>query len=325
MHEVRAVACRIALAAVLLLLALAPARAAPAVCTVGTSVEALYDLDMGRDTLSATLWVWTVCPASLPRQPLETIEFPTAQSLTRTPIEVTDLGDGRTYASQRVSGTFRFNWEMDAYPFDRQDVVIPFDETEMGADLVVFEPDSAQSFLSAGVAPTLREWTVSPLTLTTGVEPAESGYGLPGVGRLDFAEGEVAFTLDRASVVPFLKLTSGVIAAAFIAFFSFFFDSNDPGTFGGKLGLLIGVLFAVLVNMRSADSALGDTADMTLVTEIHLATLAFIVALALLALIDKIRVEAGATLPHPHWLRLTLIGVGYLGVVGLMIGRAMTA
>src|SRR6185503_6874450 len=99
----------------------------------------------------------------------------------------------------------------------------------------------------------------------------------------------------------FLKLTSGVLAAAFIAFFSFFYDPHEKGTFGGKLGLLVGVLFATLVNMRAADNVLGDIADLTLVTQIHLVTLVYIAVLALLALRERLHVDRGGTLPHPHW------------------------
>ena len=112
-------------------------------------------------------------------------------------------------------------------------------------------------------------------------------------------------------------------SSAAFAFFSFFYDPNDRGTFGGKLGLLIGVLFAVIVNMRSADSALGDIGDMTLVTLIHIVTLAYVVLLALFALHDRMRVEAGATLPHPHWSRLSLIGISYVLITGLLVVRAM--
>lgn len=316
----------------LILLAVAPllpreaaAQPAPAVCTIGASVESLYDLDMARDTLGATLWLWTLCPSSLPRPVLETIEFPSAGSLSREQIEVTDLGDGRVYASQRLQGTFRFNWRMGAYPFDRQRVVIPFDETEFGADRLVFEADTDASFLSQTVQSALTEWNVSDFALTTGLGEAESSYGVPLAETREFAAAEIAFTLDRTSLGPFLKLTSGVVAAAFIAFFSFFYDPNDKGTFGGRLGLLVGVLFAVLVNMRAADTVLGDVGDMTLVTQIHLLTLAYVVLLALLALRDRLHADAGHELPHPHWRRLSLIGGSYLLFVALLMLRAVLA
>lgn len=301
------------------------AQTGPAVCTIGMSIESLYDLDMAGDAFGAALWIWTLCPKSLPTQPLETIEFPTADSLARETMEVSATGDGRTYASQRVQGTFRFNWVVDAYPFDRQNVVIPVDETEYGADSLVFAPDTAGSFLSRDARAALSEWKVSDLTITTRVVESETSYGVPGAQNPRFARAEALFVLDRTSLVPFLKLTSGMLAAAFIAFFSFFYDPNDRGTFGGRLGLLIGVLFAVIVNMHSADSALGDIGDVTLVTLLHIITLGYIMLLALLALQDRMRVEAGATLPHPHWRRLSLIGLSYVLVSVLLVARAMLA
>ncbi len=280
---------------------------------------------MARDTFSAELWLWTLCPASLPRPLLDTLTLPTAASLTRAPLETTALDDGRIYASQFVQGLFRYNWAMGAYPFDSQTVVIPIDESFFGAENLLLEPDTAGSFLSRNVRAALTGWRVSDLTLTTSVVAAESTYGVPGAASDRFARAEAAFTLDRTSLVPFLKLTSGVLAAAFIAFFSFFYDPHEKSAFGGKIGLLVGVLFAVLVNMRAADSTLGDSEDMTLVTQIHLVTLAFIVVLALLALHDRLRVDDGATLPHPHWRRLSFFGLGYIGLTLLLIVRAILA
>ena len=97
------------------------------------NLEDLYDLDMARDTFGAILWIWSVCP-SADLAPLGSIAFPTAStSLSLSPIEVEDLASGGQYASRRVQGTFRYNWEMDDYPFDRQRVVIPMDESHYGA------------------------------------------------------------------------------------------------------------------------------------------------------------------------------------------------
>jgi len=312
----------LAFLALILGLLAGPAAASPVVCTIGVSVESLHDLDMAGDSFGADLWLWTLCPASLPRAPLEKIEFPTAGQISRDPIEQTDLGDGRTYASQRLSGTFRFNWSMNSYPFDRQRVVIPITDSDYGADSLVFEPDTAESFLSHDVQDALPEWRITDFALDTGVDTADSAYGFPG-GARDYAAADVRFTLERTSVFPFLKLTSGVLAAAFIAFFSFFYDPNEKGTFGGKLGLLVGVLFATLVNMRAADNVLGDIADLTLVTQIHLVTLVYIALLALLALRERRHVDRGGTLPHPRWRHLSLIGLSYVVVNALLVVRAM--
>ena len=56
------------------------------------------------------------------------------------PVETVDVPSGGQYAARRVQGTFRFNWDMRHYPFDRQEVVIPIDKAAYGAERVVFEP-----------------------------------------------------------------------------------------------------------------------------------------------------------------------------------------
>jgi hypothetical protein len=299
-----------------------PAGGAPAVCTIGINVEDLYDLDMARDTFGAILWVWSLCPTG-EVSPLGAIAFPTAGgSLSLSPVEAVDLGSGGQYTSRRVQGTFRHDWEMHAYPFDRHRVVIPVDEAQHGAARLLFEPDHRESFLTPDIRDRLDEWRVSELTLAAGVSEEPSTYGLPGMEGARYARLEAAVELERARLLTFLKLTSGVFAGVFIAFLSFFYDPNDRGGFGGKLGLLVGVLFAVLLSLRTADASIGDAGHLTLVTAIHLVTLAFIVVLALAALRDRRRVERGLEVRHPDWPTLAATGGLYALVVGGLILRA---
>jgi hypothetical protein len=316
------------LAGLVLLLAAAwpgqPAQAqaaagGPAVCKIGVNLEDLYDLDLARDTFGAILWIWSICP-SADVAPLGTIAFPSSSTgLSLTPIEVLPLAGGAQYASRRVQGTFRFDWNVDDYPFDRQHLVIPIDESEYGAERVVFEPDRKQSFVSPDVRERLEEWKVSELGLETSVSEEPSTYGLPDADGAHYARLEITLDLQRVTLIPFLKLTAGVFAAAFIAFLSFFYDPNDRSGFGGKLGLLVGTLFAVLLSLRSADASIGDTGHLTLVTRIHLVTLGAIVLLALVALRDRRRVERGLTLRHPDWPMLAGVGGLYVVVIAGMI------
>jgi hypothetical protein len=294
----------------------------PAVCRIGVNVEDLYDLDMARDTFGTILWIWSVCP-SADLAPLGTIAFPTASaSLSLSPIEVLPLAAGGQYASRRVQGTFRHDWNMDHYPFDRQRVVIPVDEAQYGAARVTFEPDLRQSFVTPDLRERLAEWTVSELALEASVSEEPSTYGLPDADGARYARLEAAITLERTHLVTFLKLTSGVFAGVFIAFLSFFYDPSDRSGFGGKLGLLVGVLFAVLLSLRNADASIGDTGHLTLVTRIHLVTLALIVVLALVALRDRRRVERGLPVRHPDWPMLAAVGSLYALIVGGMIAAA---
>ena len=318
----RALDASIALALLVLLLpmlAVRPAHGqeatAPAVCRIGVNIEDLYDLDMAKDTFGAILWIWTLCP-SAELHPLEAITFPTASTgLNLSTIETETGSSGEHYAARRVQGTFRFNWDMDHYPFDRQQVVIPIDEARYGADRLLFEPDVRESFLTPDIRDRLDEWDVSELSLAASVSEEPSTYGMPGAERSRYARLDISFTLERTQFLTFLKLTSGVYAAVFIAFLSFFYDPNDRGAFGGKLGLLVGVLFSVLVNLRAADTSIGDTGRLTLVTEIHLITLAFVVILALAALRARRQADRGIQVRHPDWPLLGTIGGVYTLII----------
>ncbi len=294
---------------------------APAVCKMGVSIEDLYDLDMARDTFGATMWLWSLCP-SPDLKPLETIEFASAASLNLGNVTASEVGPGQFYASRHVQGTFRYNWNMDFYPFDRQRIVIPIDESEYGADTLVFEADTASSFLNPNIRDRLDEWKISDLTVEALVTEHASTYGVPGLTSSRYARLDAIIDLERTQTVTFFKLTSGVFAAAFIAFISFFYDPNDRSGFGGKLGLLVGCLFAVLVNLRSADTSIGDMGHFTLVTKIHLVTLVLIIVLAFIALWDRRKMELGGERRHPDWPKLTVTGAVYLAVMATLIIRA---
>jgi hypothetical protein len=295
---------------------------APVVCRMGVNIEDLYNLDMAGDTFGAILWLWSLCPTPELR-PLEHIAFPTAASGPDLgDVETIDAGSGVSYASRRVQGTFRHDWDMDHYPFDQQQIVIEVDEEFYGASRVVFEPDLDQSFLTPDIRDRLHQWRVSDLMLRAGVSDEPSTYGLPDAQGSQYAFIEAVVMLERTHIVTFMKLTAGVFAAVFIAFLTFFYDPNDRGAFGGKLGLLVGVLFATLLNMRSADTSIGDTDDLTLVTKLHLMTLAFIIALALAALRDRRKVERGLSVRHPDWQLLGIFGSLYALIMAALILHA---
>ena len=300
----------------------AVAQEAPQVCRIGVNLEDLHDLDMAGDTFGAILWIWSLCPSD-ELAVIEALTFPTAApGLSRDPPEVVALPSGGRYTAQRVQGTFRYNWDMTHYPFDRQRVVIPLDESRYGAARVLFEADVEQSFMTPDIGARLDEWRVTELALEVSVSEEASTYGLPDSDGARYARLEIALVLERAHLLTFVKLTAGVFAGVFIALMSFFYDPNDRSGFGGKIGLQVGVLFAVLLNMRAADAHLGDSGHPTLVTKIHLVTLGLLMVLAVVALRDRLRVDRGEQVPHPDWRGLAVIGTGYVTIVAAMIAAS---
>ena len=129
-----------------------PARS----CRIGVNIEDLYDFNLASDTFGVVLWLWSFCPSRDPRS-LETIVFRTAMpGLQLGDVRSTPVDQGGLYQYRRVQGTFRHDWDMRRYPFDRHQLVIPFDESDLGAAVVIFEADAESSFLSPEIAPSFR-------------------------------------------------------------------------------------------------------------------------------------------------------------------------
>lgn len=314
----------VALALLILLAAVAdPARAAgdPETCRVGINIEELYDLDMAGDTFGAVLWLWSLCP-SAQSAPLETIALPTGSNLDLGEVRGSQAGEAGYYQYRRFQGTFRHDWDMSRYPFDRQRLLIPIDETDLSSAVVVFEPDIEASFLSPAVRSSLGEWEVSDLSLATSVTEPPSTYGFPDPEAVGYARLEAALGLERTQVLTFLKLTAGVFAAALIALLTLFMDPRDRGSFSGKLGVLAGVLFGVLLSMRAADAFIGDTSRSTLVSEIHLIALGLIVVMASIALIERRRVDLGRPVRYPDWPLIAASGGVYVLVNVALVASA---
>ena len=299
------------------------ATGSPVVCRVGVNIEDLHDFDLTRETFGAVLWLWSLCPSAEPA-PLETIVFRTAlPGLQLGEVRSTPVDSGGLYQYRRVQGTFRHDWDMSRYPFDRHRLVIPLDESDLGAAIVVFEPDLDSSFLSPEVRSRLGEWKISDLELQATVSEEVSTYGLPDAEPVGYAHLDAIVQLERTQFLAFFKLTAGVFAAALIGFLTFFFDPRDRGSFNSKLGLLVGVLFAVLINLRASDAAIGDASRLTLVTEIHLVALALVVVIALAALRDRRRADRDLPVRYPNWPLLAATGALYvLFNVGLIAHAA---
>ena len=137
-----------------------------------------------------------------------------------------------------------------------------------------------------------------------------------------YARVEAAVVLERTQILTFLKLTAGVFAAALIALLALFLDPRDRGFFGSRLGVLAGVLFGVLLSMRTADAFIGDASRPTLVGKIHLVALGLIIALAAITLFHHRRLDRGRPVRYPDWWLVGGAAASYVLITLFLVARS---
>ena len=319
---------RIALILLLLGAALPGARsvsAEPATCRIGVNVAALYDLDSAKGSVGADLWLWSLCPTP-GLSPLARIELPGA----RPGAEIGELrGEvvaGGYYQSRFVRGLFRHRWDMLRYPFDRQRLVIRIEEAELGATRLVFAADTADSFVSSAVAAELGEWRIADFRVVAGTAQEESSYGFPEAEPSSYAWLEAVIELQRSGVLTFVKLTLPVFAAALFAILCLYFDPRQPGSFQNQVPILVAVLFATIINHRRSDDLIGDVGRLTLVTEIHLATILLTILVAVLVFRDRRRAERDLPVRYLDRTAIYATAAGYVALVsGLILWASVRA
>lgn len=165
---------------------------------------------------------------------------------------------------------------MERFPFDRHTLDIAVGETQHDARFLVYSSDAKDS----GIAPEIQltDWYISKRELVTRPYPYKSRFGDPSLAQphSDWAEAHLITRITRRHRgTSFFKLTFTAYVAFALLLLSFLMES---AIFSSRISLLIGSLFATVVNMRTSGAALGANADYTLVDKVHLLVIAFIVA-----------------------------------------------
>ena len=87
-------------------------------------------------------------------------------------------------------------------------------------------------------------------------------------------------------MVGFVKLVAGVYAAIAIALLSFLMAPDQAPVFSGRMTVLVGALFATVVNMQVGNSVLGSPEAVSVVDEIRIVALAYVLVAAIMAVIS---------------------------------------
>jgi hypothetical protein len=263
--------------------------AAPRSCDVGAYLISLYDFDMTRGSFGADLWFWSTCP-SADLHPLDTIDFVNAQHVT-TSLAATSRRSGVYWSYVKVSGTFRHHWDVRNYPFDRHVLRIEVENTNAPASAFVFTPDEQGSKPSRDIR--IEGWRITSFAIAAYTYVYDTTFGDPafdGKGQSDYARLYLSVGLARTKLLTFVKLVAGVYVAFALSTLAFLL-----GPYNGRrrANLLVGTLFAVLVNQRVVESVIGRTESLTLVDDLHMVAMVYIFAIALAGIYSQVLFDRG--------------------------------
>ncbi|WP_234996827.1 hypothetical protein [Planktothrix sp. PCC 11201] len=177
------------------------------------------------------------------------------------------------WSGQEIGTTLYYNWDTNNYPFDRHILQIILEETQLDASSFVHTPDYSGSSYQKDM--NLAGWKITDFKISQVNFPYQTSFGNPSIQKdPNYRRSRivVSVTINRESKVSFFKLSLGVYAAVALSIITLLLDED----FGDRMGIFVGTLFAVLVNMQTATSELGSSNSVTLIDFIHIMAIIYI-------------------------------------------------
>ncbi|MEA2328440.1 MAG: hypothetical protein QOE68_3399, partial [Thermoanaerobaculia bacterium] len=262
-----------------------PVPAGPERVVVGVYVTQIYDLDPTGGSFTASFWLWTRHRGGNIR-PLDTIHILGAKKVESEPT-LTLVKAGQVWDQKFFRAAIRYAWELREYPFDEHNFVIRFEEGLYDSETIIYVPDRMQSGID--LAAMGSRWSIGSFRFDTELRRSPTTYGDPTLTKPKSyaAHGVVTVYAERRQTRIFWKLLIGAYVALLLAVLSYRIKTDQPTLFSARLGLLVGSLFATVVNLRSTEAVLGRTDDFTLVDKIHITISIYILVAAMSALLSR--------------------------------------
>lgn len=230
--------CALSLPAASVLAADAPA---PKQYRSGVFINRINSFDVKSGTAEVDFWYWAISEGEAAS--LQNLELSNGK-LEPVGDAITQKKDGKFYVSRRYIAEAKCRLDMSRFPFDRQKIVLAFEDGELTRDRMVFVPDAANS----GIDPALHmnEWTVKGIDyqVKTHNYPSSFGYlDIPTGQGSEYSQFNVEMTLERRGSFwqKSFKYFWAVIVSVIVGMFALLIRVCD---LDGRFGMAVGALFA---------------------------------------------------------------------------------
>lgn len=207
----------------------------------GVFINRINEFDIRTGTAEVDFWYWVIGKG----------EKPSLQSLELSNGKLEAVGDviaqenkGEFYMSRRYIAHVKCILNMEKFPFDRQRVVLSFEDGASTSDQMVFVPDVVNS----GIDSTYRmnEWDVKNIEYAVGIHHYASSFGyldIPSGQGSDYSQFNVIITLARQGSFwqKLFKYFWAVVVSVIVGLFSLLIRVCD---LDGRFGMAVGALFA---------------------------------------------------------------------------------
>ena len=253
-------------------------RSADDTCKVGIYINSLTDFNISDQSFSSDFWMWF-------NYKNDSLQFNDALEVTNSKSSsFTNYSkmkkDGINWDMMKFSAVVFKEWDVSAFPFDKQKLTLHIDHTIYDTKKLAFITDAGNSAIDSNLL--LSNWKIDSLAFYVNNQTYNTTFGDPvikGSSTYPSVTADIYLTRENSWNTLF-KMLTGVYVAFSIVLLAFFVKPSD------RLGLCVGGLFAAVGNKYIIESVVPSTVSNTLFDNIHNITFIAIFVILVVAVIS---------------------------------------
>lgn len=270
----------------------------PDTAAIGIYITSIHDIDYKQKEYTISFWLWFTC-----KNPdidfYKYLEIPDAKSYTVAYNEIDSSIPTRRATVLKLQCVMKDSWNIDNFPFNRQDLRFTIENAQSDInDLVFVKDDRGKNYdrraLRGYGNDSLMGWDIDPdsFKISISKKQYETSFDDTSQGPTVYSVYDVKIGIQRDATGLFWKIFLGMYVSFLIALACFFIHSDHIDS---RFGLSVGSLFAVIGNKYIIESSLPESTSFSLVDTLHGLTLFFILTVVastvyMLHLIKKDRI-----------------------------------
>lgn len=245
----------------------------PAKVKIGAYILSLYNFDPNKGEFSSDFWLWFNWRGE-DVTPMSSFEIVNATNVKYSLENIEDV-NGIKWGYKKVSGNFIHNWDVSNFPFDKHKLTIIIEEALKETEDLIYIADTKNTAIDKNFE--MDGWRVENVSIEVKENIYNSTFGNPtGASGSTYSRASITISIARNAIALFTKLHAAVYTAIAITLLAFLMPASSDDIFSGRIGIMVGMVFATVINQQSVSSTVGETIGLSLSDKIHIASYSLI-------------------------------------------------
>jgi hypothetical protein len=253
---------------------------------VGMYLVNLYDINTASGSFDADFWLWFNHKPDKNLDLLKSREFLNGENIQSVNSDFEEKS-GVSWAIEKIKGKFIQDYDIAKFPYDRHELRIVIEESLKESSELIYVADSESSKID-DAAKSINGWRVKDLKLEVEEHKYGSNFGDPSKKEgASYSRLVAKIIIEREAGGLLMKVLFGLYIAIAIALISFLMKTDSEDIFSSRVSLLVGMIFAIILNKQAAEAAVGESSTPTIIGKLHNVGFAYIFIMIFLTLYSR--------------------------------------